>query len=108
MRRQTICWDVPSKPVSERTRPQGVYTTGRFLLEVSMRKSFAAQWMATLLAASLVTLPAVAAPQTQQTPSPAAQSPSAQTPAPQTAPAPTPPTQAPVTQTPAAPAQTPA
>jgi len=73
-----------------------------------MRKSFAAQWMATLLAASLVTLPAVAAPQTQQPPSPTAQSPSAQTPAPQTAPAPTPPAQAPVTQTPAAPAQTPA
>src|SRR5271155_1883785 len=73
MRRQTICWDVPSKPVSERTRPQGVYTTGRFLPEVSMRKSFAAQWMATLLAASLVTLPAVAAPQNQQAPSPTTQ-----------------------------------
>src|SRR5579864_4079905 len=33
-----------------------------------MKKPFAAQWMATLLAASLVTLPAVAAPQNQQTP----------------------------------------
>src|SRR5271163_1616552 len=96
MRRQTICWDVPSKPVSERTRPQGVYNAGRFLPEVSMRKSFAAQWMATLLAASLVTLPAVAAPQNQQAPSSSAQ----QTPPPATqAPAST--TQAPLSTAPA-------
>jgi predicted Zn-dependent protease len=33
-----------------------------------MKKPFASQWMATFLAASLVTLPAVAAPQNQQTP----------------------------------------
>jgi beta-barrel assembly-enhancing protease len=70
-----------------------------------MRKSFAAQWMATLLVASLLTIPAVAAPQTQQAPTPPQQSPSAQTPAPQTPPAPTPPAQAPTTQTPSTPAQ---
>jgi predicted Zn-dependent protease len=75
-----------------------------------MRKSFAAQWMATLLAASLVTLPAVATAQNQQTPATTAQTtapqPSAQTPPAQQ----NPPAQAPAAQTPsdqATPAQTP-
>ena len=63
-----------------------------------MRRSFAAQWIATLVMASLVTLPGVAAAQNQQAP-PA----SGQTQAPQAPPPPdqTPPPQAPVTQTPA-------
>jgi beta-barrel assembly-enhancing protease len=53
-----------------------VYNAGRFLPEVTMRKSFAAQWTALLLAASLTTLPAVAAPQVQPPPTqaPASQS----------------------------------
>jgi len=63
-----------------------------------MRRSFAAQWISTLVMASLVTLPGVAAAQNQQAP-PA----SGQTTAPQAPPPPdqTPPPQAPVTQTPA-------
>jgi beta-barrel assembly-enhancing protease len=36
-----------------------------------MKRSFASQWMATLLAASLIIIPAVATAQTQQTPQPA-------------------------------------
>lgn len=67
-----------------------------------MRKSFAAQWMATLLAASLLTLPAVAAPQNQQAPSSTTQ----QTPA-STTQAPPSTTQAPPSTAPAAPAQQP-
>jgi beta-barrel assembly-enhancing protease len=51
-----------------------------------MKKSFAAQWTALLLAASLITLPAAAAPQGQQ-PAPSQQAPAAQAPAPQSAPA---------------------
>jgi beta-barrel assembly-enhancing protease len=64
-----------------------------------MKKSFAAQWMATLLAASLVTLPAVAAPQGQQ--APPSTTPSTTSTAPAQAPAPP---QAPAAQTPPAPA----
>jgi predicted Zn-dependent protease len=62
-----------------------------------MRRSFAAQWIATLVVASLVTLPGIAAAQGQQAPPATAQSP-----APQATPPPdqTPPAQAPVTQTP--------
>jgi beta-barrel assembly-enhancing protease len=63
-----------------------------------MRRSFAAQWIATLVVASLVTLPGVAAAQNQQAPPATAQSPTPQAPAP---PDQTPPAQAPVTQTPA-------
>jgi hypothetical protein len=69
-----------------------------------MRRSFAAQWIATLVVASLVTLPGVAAAQNQQ--APPATAPSGQTSSGQTSPAPTPPdqtppAQAPTTQTPA-------
>ncbi|HXO44186.1 MAG TPA: M48 family metalloprotease [Candidatus Cybelea sp.] len=68
-----------------------------------MRRSFAAQWIATLVVASLVTLPGVAAAQGQQAPPATAQSP-----APQATPPPdqTPPAQAPVTQTPGGQAST--
>src|ERR1700723_1812748 len=68
-----------------------------------MRRSFAAQWIATLVVASLVTLPGVAAAQGQQAPPATAQSP-----APQATPPPdqTPPAQAPVTQTPGGEAST--
>jgi predicted Zn-dependent protease len=80
-----------------------------------MRRSFAAQWIATLVVASLVTLPGVAAAQNQQTPpatqqAPASQTPSGQTPA-QAPPDQTPPAQAPAAQPPAGqtpPAQPPA
>jgi beta-barrel assembly-enhancing protease len=80
-----------------------------------MRKSFAAQWMATLLGASLVILPAVAAPQNQQTPPsttqtppPAGQAPTTTSPAPPTtAPSPTTTTPAPPSTTPAPAAQQP-
>jgi beta-barrel assembly-enhancing protease len=78
-----------------------------------MRRSFAAQWIATLVAASLVTLPGVAAAQNQQAPpatAPSAQTPSGQTSPASTPPDQTPPVQAPTTQTPAgqaSPAQAP-
>jgi len=49
-----------------------------------MKKSFATQWMATLVAAALITLPAAGAPQNQ----PSAAPPDQQSPAPSTAPAP--------------------
>jgi beta-barrel assembly-enhancing protease len=53
-----------------------------------MKKSFAAQWMATLLAASLVTLPAAASPQGQQPQQPSQQPAGQQQPSAQTPPAP--------------------
>ena len=57
-----------------------------------MRKSFAARWTAMLLAASLVTLPAAAAPQNQQ-PAPSQQQPAVQPGPDQQAPAPPRPTE---------------
>lgn len=75
-----------------------------------MRRSFAAQWIAALVVASLVTLPAVAA-QNQQAPPATAQAPAAQTSSGQTSPAQTPPVQTPPEQAPAGqapPAQPPA